>query len=420
MNYSVRFQPERRTKTVDGVTTLIEKNVPLRLSIIFNSKRIYYYTGKRCDISQWDNKNQGLQNRTTAPNGQSRSDFNDDLLNIKKGVSELFKFYTEKKIIPTPDQIRSDLKKNINCPDAEFQEPKSPSFFKCFDHYIKEISVAEATKNAVWTHYNHLMKYCPELTFNSIDHDFLNEFKKHLIKELKLSKNSVSAEFNRMNRFLKFSVQNGWIIENPFNGYKIDTAVYGKPIYITIAERDKLFKAQIDDEEMALIRDLFVFQCFIGCRYGDLVHLKRSNIINGCVEYIARKTRDFKPVTVSIPLTEKAKAIIARYNCPDGKLFPRILLPLYDQKIKVILRNLEINRIVTKLDPKTRENIQVPICDVVSSHMARRCFIGNLYKLGIPLPTIATMSGHVKDSKAMTVYFEPDQEQRIAAIKMME
>ena len=44
-----------------------------------------------------------------------------------------------------------------------------------------------------------------------------------------------------------------------------------------------------------------------------------------------------------------------------------------------MLRLAGITRVVTIINPTTRKEEQHPICDVASSHMARRNFIGNLY-----------------------------------------
>lgn len=46
------------------------------------------------------------------------------------------------------------------------------------------------------------------------------------------------------------------------------------------------------------------------------------------------------------------------------------------------------------IDQRTRQNIQVPICDLASSHMARRTFIGNVYKSVKDPAIVGAMSGH--------------------------
>lgn len=53
--------------------------------------------------------------------------------------------------------------------------------------------------------------------------------------------------------------------------------------------------------DLAVQRDIFVFQCLIGCRVGDLYKMTKANVINGGIEYIPRKTKDGRPVTVRVP-----------------------------------------------------------------------------------------------------------------------
>ena len=66
---------------------------------------------------------------------------------------------------------------------------------------------------------------------------------------------------------------------------------YGSPVYLTLDDVDVIAKADFsDDKELEIQRDIFVFQCNVGCRIGDLLRLKKRDIINGAVEYIPTKT----------------------------------------------------------------------------------------------------------------------------------
>lgn len=38
--------------------------------------------------------------------------------------------------------------------------------------------------------------------------------------------------------------------------------------------------------------DVFIFQCLIGCRVGDLLKMTPDNVVNGQIEYIPRKTKE--------------------------------------------------------------------------------------------------------------------------------
>lgn len=149
----------------------------------------------------------------------------------------------------------------------------------------------------------------------------------------------------------KFKAFMQWLYETertsnrPFDGIKIGTEKYGVPFYLTKEERNLLADADIpalweglDDEEKKLCskfplktlevqRDIFVFQCLVGCRVGDLCTLTSKNITDGILEYVPSKTSDEDaPVKPRIPLNPCALKLVAKYNGvdKDGRLFPFI------------------------------------------------------------------------------------------------
>ena len=79
-----------------------------------------------------------------------------------------------------------------------------------------------------------------------------------------------------------------------------------------------------------------------------------------------------------------------------------------------------LNRIVTILNPTTREPEQHPLWEVASSHMARRCFIGNLYKKVKDPNAIGALSGHVEGSKAFARYRAIDEDIKKEMVTMLE
>ena len=418
MNYSVRFQPEKRSAIINGTSTLIDNNVPLRLSIVFNNQRIYCYSGKRCDITQWDNLKQGLKKGQIAPNGQNHNDFNDDLLHTKWVVKELFKSYEFTKIIPTPAQVREDLKRNIKKDEIEIIPPQEISFFQYFKKYIEDAPVSPGRKRSLNTVYKKVIKFNSDTTFENLDAQYLSDFRKDLLKSI--GRNTVCCELKRLRAFFGYANKMGWTTYYPFKTFTIDSESYGDPIFITLEERDQLYDAKIKDPKLSHVRDIFILQCFIGCRVGDLTTLKHSNIIDGCIEYIAGKTKDNKPRIARVPLTKKALAIIAKYHLPNGDLLPYIPGQKYNENLKELFKDQQICRMVTKLDPRTRNSIQIPICDIASSHMARRVFIGGLHHKGAKNEIIASMSGHVENSKAFARYYNIGKSDQQSAISLIE
>lgn len=92
--------------------------------------------------------------------------------------------------------------------------------------------------------------------------------------------------------------------------------MYGDPFYLTLEERDKVYYADLNGmgANYPVYRDIFMFQCLIGCRVSDLNRLTKANIVDGCVEYIPQKTKLEHAGTVRVPLNQKALDILERYK----------------------------------------------------------------------------------------------------------
>lgn len=160
---------------------------------------------------------------------------------------------------------------------------------------------------------------------------------------------------------IALGINNDYTDKNPFRKYSIKTEVYGTPYYITLAERKQLREADLSAHpHLERQRDIFIFQSVIGCRVSDLWAMTKANVVNGFVEYIARKTKENRPVTV--------------------------------------------------INPKTREEEKKRLCDIASSHLARSTFIGNLYKETPDSNIIGKLSGHKEGSRAFARYRDIDDD----------
>ena len=209
---------------------------------------------------------------------------------------------------------------------------------------------------------------------------------------------------------------------DPFRGYQIGTAVYGTPYFLTLEERDRLYRTNLRRHPaLAAQRDIFVFQCLVGCRAGDLLKLRKGDIVDGVLTYIPRKTKDERPVLVRVPLNHMAQEIVARYaEFPGDRLLPFISKQKYNDAIKRAFLAARLRRPVAVLDPVTRDEVKLPLNEVASSHLARRTFIGNLYKQVADPNLIGAMSGHTEGSRAFARYRAIDDEMMAGLVGMLE
>ena len=235
------------------------------------------------------------------------------------------------------------------------------------------------------------------------------------------SKNTLIDCFSRIRTFFIWCFDNKHTTNRPFDKFPIEECTYGTPYYITLEERDKIFNADLSTTpQLAIQRDIFIFQTLIGCRVSDLYRITKLNVVNEAIEYIPKKTKEGNPVTVRVPLNGKAKEILERYKDHKGKLLPFISEQKYNDAIKKIFKLAGIDRIVTILDPLTHDEVKRPLYEVASSHLARRTFIGNIYKKVKDPNLVSALSGHKEGSKAFRRYRDIDEEMKKDLVKLLD
>lgn len=236
--------------------------------------------------------------------------------------------------------------------------------------------------------------------------------------------NTICALFNKLKAFFNWLNEKNVTANNPFKGYEgVVSEKYGTPYYITLEERNIIADFDLSEHpQMEIQRDIFIFQCCIGCRVSDLLKLTQSNVINGAIEYIPLKTKGERQNVVRVPLNNRASTLMEKYKGVDskGRLFPFIAAQNYNDSIKEIFRLCGITRAVTVINSITGKEEQRPINEVASSHMARRTFVGNLYKKVKDPSLISSMSGHAEGSKAFNRYRVIDDEVKKEAVTLME
>lgn len=281
------------------------------------------------------------------------------------------------------------------------------------------------------------------LTVETVDENLLKDFENFLMHEHELveefpqlnateetnarvgkkSLNTIYGNFRFIKSILNWAFNNGRIPYNPFVKYKIGQRTYGTPYYLTIEERKQLeefdFSSTPRDE---IFRDIFVFHCCVGCRQSDLFTFTMDNIVNGELHYVARKTKEGRPKTIKVPLNETASRLVEQYKDNGSeKLFPCMDSKfIYNRAIKRILKRAGINRMVVVLNPKTRMPENRPLYEVASTHIARRTFIGNLYKKFKDQGMVSALSGHAPGSQAFARYREVDEEMRKEMVSALD
>ena len=120
-----------------------------------------------------------------------------------------------------------------------------------------------------------------------------------------------------------------------------------------------------------------------------------------------------------VPLNTIAQEIVDRYaDLPGDQLLPSESSERYNDNIKIIFEKVGVTYPVTKLDTVSRTEVKVPINEIAGSHMARRTFIGNIYKLVKDPNLVSALTGHVEGSRAFTRYRTIDIDMKKNLVKI--
>lgn len=384
---------------------------------------------------------------------------NKELL-TKEWVEKCILASSELDITDISFKALTDAIERLEAQEATSEDEK-PSFFQLFEIFLKEKDLAENNvKNyrvlfrdlARWEAYvqykydktfkldvdtltkedildfrdylrseKTISESCPKF-FKKILQDYPTEIgtKRKSPKLVDKGSNSIVLLMKRLKAFFNWLYKTERIKATPFQGIEIGSEVYGTPFYLTIEERNIIAKYDFGANQMlSEQRDIFIFQCLVGCRISDLMDFTADNVTDGVLSYVPIKTKEESPRIVRVPLIPYAQELIKKYAGVDkkGRLFPFISSQKYNDNIKKIVKACGIDRMVIVRNSLTGNNEAKPISEVASSHMARRTFIGGLYE-GIKDPNIiAKMSGHVEGSKAFNRYRDISDNTLIDALK---
>lgn len=421
-----------------------ESNLRFRLS---DGKNVQLFHSSEITINpeHWDNRSQDLKPKIPVTDSHKKE------LRLKIALRKdlISDIYNTKNVddILNSSWLESKINERLN-PDKKL----SREFFDDFEMFLKmkkysnlrikafRIVIRALNRFELFYQLEHDPNF--KISFNSFDLNILSQFESFLKDEHTLlekypsiyefipekkrpgprGQNHINGLLIRLRTFFIWATETIEITDkNPFKKYEIGSSVYGTPFYITIEERNKIATTNLSRHpELAIQRDIFIFQCLIGCRVGDLYKINASNVINGAIEYIPRKTRDGRPVTVRVPLNEHSRRLVDKYLSKPGSTFPFIAEQNYNKAIKKIFLAARLTRPVVILDPTTREQRIRPLNEIASSHLARRTFVGNLYKKVQDPNLISPLSGHVEGSKAFSRYREIDEQMKQELVKLLE
>lgn len=226
--------------------------------------------------------------------------------------------------------------------------------------------------------------------------------------------NTLATKERILRTICNYAVRKGYMQKSPFGKaeyglYEKRTELYGDIIYLTSDELRTLTDYTFADATLSRVRDIFVFQCHIGCRVSDLRTLTADNIQNGFIQYIPIKTRNTSAKAVRVPLDETALGIIERYKGGD-MLLPFVADATYNEYIHIIAKQAGLNRRIITL--KGGVPINLPLWQVCTSHTARKTFAQRIFSITHSELLTSSLTGHSGNTKVFGRYAQVDDDMK--------
>jgi len=262
--------------------------------------------------------------------------------------------------------------------------------FKAHNSNIEKLigkDYAKPTLTKYITTVNHLegflkWKYkISDINLSQLKYEFLADFEFYLKSEKSIDHNTTAKYIKNTKKVINDCVAKGWLKANPFSNFKITTKLVDRT-FLSEAELDTLANKELKLERIALVRDIFVFSCYTGLSFIDVVNLTPNQIAIGMDREKWIFTSRQKTNTPShIPLLPPAMEIINRYKDHPAAINKGRLLPvLSNQKMNAYLKEV------------------ADLCGihkVLTFHVARHTFATTVTLTnGVPIESVSKMLGH--------------------------
>lgn len=209
-----------------------------------------------------------------------------------------------------------------------------------------------------------------------------------------LNDNTINKRFTNLKSFFRW-IENKEIYQFKKHVYNFNVSRYDNNIVVLNKEEIRtLLNTSIPVEKWEKVRDVFVFNCFVGLRYSDLIRLKKTDfIVDEDGDYILFKENKKTNFQVQIPIQKTPLMILKKYNFKLPVLslqyFNRVLNKLlkeYDLFPEVVVKKRRVNKQI--------EDFEVPKRDLITTHTCRRTFITLGISNNIPLNSLMLSTGH--------------------------
>ncbi|MGV3458864.1 MAG: site-specific integrase [Flavobacterium sp.] len=226
-----------------------------------------------------------------------------------------------------------------------------------------------------------------DIALSELNYRFVMDFESYLAAyvpqdhQKPLNNNGIMKHIERLRKMVNLAITLDWLSKDPFASYKKHFDKVEREC-LSSEELSNLIKKQFTIQRLQQVCDMFLFSCYTGLAYIDLVELTSDNIVKGIDGGLWISISRAKTDTcVRVPLLPQAKELIEKYRDDpraqhSGTAFP-------------VISNQRMNGYLKEI---------ADICGITKKltfHIARHTFATTVtLSNGVPIESVSKMLGH--------------------------
>ena len=262
LNMKVNFVVRSTKKKVDGT-------IPIEMTISVKGKRRYISTGREVKPSEFSSRTQTVR---------GDKELNEFLKALKARVYSIETTLMNKGVNVSIETVLDVFRNG--------EQERTMTFLQLFEIHndnirkrVKQKLISPTTLSKYEVTKDYVARYIKgelkrdDILIKDITPSFIDNLFVFLLGYM--SNNTAIQKMKQVKRVMRFAVDEGFIKVSPF---KIILKKEKKEVQpLTLKEVNVIRKKKIDVERLSKIRDLFLFECYSGLAFSDLMSLNEND-----------------------------------------------------------------------------------------------------------------------------------------------
>lgn len=253
----------------------------------------------------------------------------------------------------------NELKRSMAVSKLEFSGPQFsrflngeqldlPMFLDFFDNRIsqlKDLNYRKGTIGSYRSTYTRIkecfdfFKWNNDLYLKEFSYKHIIDFESFLIRVHNAEPNTLAKHHKNVKALINHAIKHDFLSSNPYKKHKIKWVEKDR-LSLTLNELRKIEKKVFSIERIEAVKNLFLFSCYTGMAYTDLMSLRVSEIqTEKKNKFFLDFSRDKTGNRCIVPLIDEAVNIIKPY-INDKKPFERVFDRISNQKLNSYLKEV--------------------------------------------------------------------------------